>query len=960
MAKRKKHIYLFFILLYPYVSHGQNQNLISDSIQIVNLNQKAIDLYQKAIEHYNDGLQNQALDTFFESLNIRKMLYGDKNIKLAGTYLGIGRTYRTLGQLDLALQYYNLAEINYSLADSYPYERMVSLYINIGTVYRYKLDFNKALQYFEQALSYSLNDLMAPPEYIASINYSISEIFYLMKKDDKAIDLINSNIDHAYAEDKILYFELLAFIYQIKGDLLKSKKYYQNAIDLTIKLNKKNNINIAIAYLNYTNFLISNDQLSDANETLKKSFKIIQLNKVINGKVLSEYYKMEGLLVNNEPVATQNLEIFKNQKKKNIKNSNDWYKKSLKALNFPNNYTVAKSLESGKLISLIDCITLLRLIADNYNEFSNLEQTKDEPIFTESMGQAIETYEIIGSLIQRARKEISDDASKIQLTELEYDTFKKIIQISYSAYSITNNLKYLEMAFQNAERIKSSSVFDKISDQLALENTLVPDSLLNLEKKLNSNISIFSDKLYTEQNKLYPDSILINEYNNEIFTATRNREELHRYIESEYKDFYDLKYSNSMLSTQDIKQKLKEDHVIIEFVLNETDSVTELYSFVIGSDDINFYKQKVNADFINSVENLFKFMANTEYMFTKNEDSKQFCISSNTLYNYLILPVKDKIKNKKITIIPDGKLSYIPFDALLENLPDTSKTIEFNQLSYLIRDYCINYSNSANLLFKQIPANKKTKIKALAFAPLYKEGETIEMSQNIYPLIPLPGVQKEVDRISRIINTDVFNGEEATEDNFRKNAEQYDILHLAMHAFINDSLPAFSSFAFTQFDTEDPTKNGLLNTADIYNLKLNAKLTVLSACNTGTGQLKKGEGIMSLARGFLYAGCPTIIMSLWEVEDESGTEIMTSFYKNIKKGKPKDESLRLAKLEYLESVSSRKAHPHYWLGFVSIGDNSPLYISYDFYFFILLLLALSGIGIDQAIRIRKARKKRAL
>jgi CHAT domain-containing protein len=181
-----------------------------------------------------------------------------------------------------------------------------------------------------------------------------------------------------------------------------------------------------------------------------------------------------------------------------------------------------------------------------------------------------------------------------------------------------------------------------------------------------------------------------------------------------------------------------------------------------------------------------------------------------------------------------------------------------------------------------------------------------------------------------------------------------------MHAFINDSLPAFSSLAFVQKETDDPTKNGLLNTADIYNFKLNAKLTVLSACNTGTGQLKKGEGIMSLARGFLYAGCPSIIMSLWEVEDESGTQIMTSFYKNIKKGKTKDESLRLAKLEYLESVNSRRAHPHYWLGFVSIGDNSPLYISYDFYFFILLILALSGIGIDQAIRIKKARKKRAL
>jgi CHAT domain-containing protein len=347
-------------------------------------------------------------------------------------------------------------------------------------------------------------------------------------------------------------------------------------------------------------------------------------------------------------------------------------------------------------------------------------------------------------------------------------------------------------------------------------------------------------------------------------------------------------------------------------------------------------------------------------MLTKKEDSKQFCFSSNQLYKNLILPYKNLIKNKKITIIPDGKLSYIPFDALLENIPDTSKTIEFNQLSYLIRNYPINYSNSANLLFKQIPKNEKVRIKAIAFAPIYKEGESIEIAQQKFPLIPLPGVQREVAQISEIINTNVFKGEEATEENFRKHAEKYDILHLAMHAFINDSLPAFSSFAFAQNNSEDLTKNGLLNTTDIYNFKLNAKLIVLSACNTGTGQLKKGEGIMSLARGFLYAGCPSIIMSLWEVEDESGTQIMTSFYKNLKKGKTKDEALRSAKLEYLDSVSSRRAHPHYWLGFVNIGDNTPLYISYDFYFFILLILALSGIGIDQAIRIKKARKKRAL
>ena len=101
-------------------------------------------------------------------------------------------------------------------------------------------------------------------------------------------------------------------------------------------------------------------------------------------------------------------------------------------------------------------------------------------------------------------------------------------------------------------------------------------------------------------------------------------------------------------------------------------------------------------------------------------------------------------------------------------------------------------------------------------------------------------------------------------------------------------------------------------------------------------------------------------MSLWEVEDESGTQIMSSFYRNLKKGKTKDEALRSAKLEYLESAGIRTAHPHYWLSFVSIGDNSSLYISYDYYFFILLILAFAGIAVDQIIRIKKARKKQAL
>lgn len=953
MSSYHKPYYLIIIILCSLFCQGQTDNFTNDSILARELNREATLLGE-------NQLHPQALEIFFKSLELRKKLYGNLNYNLAPAYMGIGVSYRSLGQLDLALKYYKLAETNYQLAKNYPFAQMVNLFVNIGTVYRSKLDYNQALQYFEQALTISQNQLKSPPEEIAGINYNIAEIHYLINNYNQALEIINKNIDFAYTEDQVLYYELLAFIYQIKGDLIKSKYNYQKAIDLTVILNGNNHLNVGVSYLNYSVFLITNNQFTEAAETLKKAYSIIQLTKPVNQIVLSDYYRIQGYLATSKSVAAQDISLFKKEKKQNLTEAIEWFRKGLVTLKFPENYAGENLPETNELLSLMDCINLLKLIADNYFELSNLEQTKENVALTEPTSKAIETYQIVSSLIQRARMEISDDESKIQLTTLEYSTFYKIIQISYLAYSISKNEKYIELAFQNAERVKSSSVFEKISDQLALENSLVPDSLLQLEKKLNNTIAVFSEKLYEEKNKPSPDNTLIKEFSDEIFEATRMRRELNRFIETEYNDFYNLKYSNSMLSIKDIQQKIKRDQLIIEYVLNETDTLTELYSFVISKQDVVFSKQKLNSGFHNSVETMFYFMSNTEYLFTKNEDSKKFCLASNELYKNLILPFANYLPNKKITIVPDGKLGYIPFDALLTNLPDTSKNIDFNQLNYLIRDYCINYANSANLFFKQNPALKKNRLKTLAFAPEYKEGEVIEVANVRLSLLPLPGVQKEVHEISRIVKTKLFKGIEATEENFRNNAENYDILHLAMHAFINDSLPAFSSLAFTQTESDDPTRNGLLNTMDIYNFKLKAKLTVLSACNTGSGQLRKGEGIMSMARGFFYAGCPSVIMSLWEVEDQSGTQIMSSFYKYIKRGKDKDDALRLARLDYLESVNSRRAHPHYWLGFVSIGDNSSLFVSYDYYFFIILILALAGMGIDQVFRIKKARKKRAL
>ena len=203
----------------------------------------------------------------------------------------------------------------------------------------------------------------------------------------------------------------------------------------------------------------------------------------------------------------------------------------------------------------------------------------------------------------------------------------------------------------------------------------------------------------------------------------------------------------------------------------------------------------------------------------------------------------------------------------------------------------------------------------------------------------------------------VYLDYDATEQAFWTTAGDYDILHLAMHTLINDANPMFSQLVFTLSNDTVENNDGLLNTYEIYNMNLNARMAVLSACNTGYGKLQKGEGIMSLARGFMYAGVPSIIMTLWAVEDQSGSELMTRFYKFLSDGDEIDEALRKAKLEYLAGADELRAHPYLWASYVSIGKANPIYPGKLNLLFVLGGAALIIAGLVIFLSCRKNRKK---
>jgi len=340
-------------------------------------------------------------------------------------------------------------------------------------------------------------------------------------------------------------------------------------------------------------------------------------------------------------------------------------------------------------------------------------------------------------------------------------------------------------------------------------------------------------------------------------------------------------------------------------------------------------------------------------MFTEKKDIVRFGQASSKLYNQLIKPIEPFISGKKLSIIPDRELSYLPFDVLLTSWQE-NQVPDLKSLKYLIREYAINYSYSSELMFSRLKTNK-ARNELIAFAPDYSSlpgGDQSEWSS----FAPIQGIREEVSFIRRWIRTKAFEDAAATEENFRKNAQDFDIIHLAMHTRINDSLPMFSKLAFTP-NPQGPIENdGWLNTSDIYNLKLAARMVVLSACNTGSGKLRDGDGIISLARGFSFAGCPSVVMTLWEVRDRSGTAIMENFYRKLKNGKPKDEALRLAKLDYLSHADPLTAHPHFWLGYVTIGDPDPLFRNKGFSLLLLLLPAMILLVFQQVARHKKARQ----
>jgi CHAT domain-containing protein len=268
----------------------------------------------------------------------------------------------------------------------------------------------------------------------------------------------------------------------------------------------------------------------------------------------------------------------------------------------------------------------------------------------------------------------------------------------------------------------------------------------------------------------------------------------------------------------------------------------------------------------------------------------------------------------------------------------------------LLETTTVSYQFSSRLIVAPAIHNNSSPVKVLAFAPFAEKGAA--------ELSPLPASREEIAGLSGSQYIDSL----ATKEQFLKEINKYPIVHLATHAVSSIDNAAASFIAF--YPAKRPSIENCLYLEEMYGLDMHAtRLVVISACETGQGELVSKEGVISLARAFAYAGCESTISSLWKADDQSTSFILRKFYVYLQKGYTKSKALQQAKLDYLGSDAINKS-PAFWSHLMLMGNTDPIYTTgFSWKGGVIALGALVGIlwGIFFWVRQtgRKRKKKKS-
>jgi CHAT domain-containing protein len=499
--------------------------------------------------------------------------------------------------------------------------------------------------------------------------------------------------------------------------------------------------------------------------------------------------------------------------------------------------------------------------------------------------------------VNHLREQYTTSDSKTFISSIVYEEYEGAIKLAYDYARASNaDAPDYKDVFEFMERSKTNEILESMQQAAQFNAFHLPDSLLLQWRSLQAEIANSYAKGDQQTDKLLQKQKAL-------------KEEIAR-TSAEFKQFTQ-KFDLATIGNIQLALRGK-DEVFLEYFVGDDN----LYLFVIDQNAAACYSTPRTARFQAALDHVIAAVSDDPGNGNINGQYPSYERWSNELFWQLLGPaIRGKFRAKvprALTIVPDGRLALIPFECLITHKLSNAN---FATAPYLLRSCEVRYGHSATTLTMQ---------RDVAADTVGSKG-ILAISASPQGLEKLENVDDEAKEAHDIMGGDRLYKStfkpwlpNPSKENFRKMAKDHSILHFACHAII-DTLNPMHSWIALDNGGDHPDS---LFAYEIIGIPLQAQLAVLSACQTGNGRLQSGEGVMSLARAFFVAGCPRVVMSLWNLNDGSTPEIMQGFYKQLDKGKPAAQSLRMAKLDYLNSEPDHP-HPYYWAATVAVGADGP-------------------------------------
>lgn len=889
-----KYLILPFLLINFLTTYGQRD--VYDSIDALPI---------------SDSLKIIKIDSLIQhNLNANEYLNVDYNGSRYSSWLYFkGRVKDAPSPLLLSIKHHRRDSI-----------KLQKKYFKLGQFYYFNKDYEKSIIAQKNAISKKFDSLTLYRSYTEIGDcyfrlgkYGLSKHYYEVGREGH---LKNQNY-YNYIGSVISSFNTLSRI-NTKSSRLENINNLLKADSLSntieIRASRKRSLKQAIgAY--YTDYETRNIEkgVKYLNEALSISLKLNDSLRISNiytdlGTIYNEteyeksvfYYKkaLEKSPNDNINYSTIYANLgFCNIKLKKFKLGLEQQYKSLQYLT---GYDFKKSIKK-KCQSIIEANykdeNLWIIVTNLAGSYLNYYELNKNPKYLEQATYFFKIADQILDLHNRSNKEIK---SKLIWRQKAASVYSAALKSCYLSQDMNN-------AFLFMEKNKALVLYQENANRKLLSSQNSHPSVLKIKKQLDRDI-------IEEQRKIGNGNITI-----KLINLEEKRIRLIDSIKHSNSDQADSIVYNPKNITQ-VQENISPNTAIIEYYISVNNKYgiypsTNAYGLLITKEKSHLFEIP-NQDLLKSkVEQLLALQATPHKTLKTRENYKKIAYG---IYG-LLFPkeIQKEIVNKKLTIIPDNYLSQIPYESLI--VSDSTSTedylIYYNQIDYKY-SHTFHEQNKENVL-----SRKPT---YAAFAPI--NFKKLNLSQ-------ITNSDLEVNSIDRYLSGESYKNNTATKQEFFDQLSKKGIIHLATHANANDSINPWIAFSDQKVFLDE-----------ISLAENNAPLVVLSACNTTTGEIQTGEGVMSLARGFFYGGTQSTVSSLWQIDDRATNIIIEVFYKNLKNGQAKSTALHNAKLTYLNNHSGSETSPYYWASLILIGDSSPLPESTSILYYIFgSLLIIIGI-----------------